>query len=1024
MGVEVKRCARFEAELNIAWQRKNASPYPGQLPISDPEAARILVRQVLARQLGNAFALFRDYPLLALWATLTPLAERYGMASNTIYDCLSDALDLPLHDNDNRARFKGYYRSACRKKGILVSGNTPSDLFFPPLGVADSKLPDWSNSMVAALLRYGPPAIEDTSSALAWQRRALAWMPEALTRPRSAVLFDHTAWYADRITHWRQGHAPDGQREEALFSRLDQSMRAYGVTRDKIVGPPSLKWYREGLSLMAEPSALAQTITRDKFPERITPGKSLSLAVPWPETVTWTARQAQLIPCAPSSGEMLFFDVDTGNFLARLKTDASQEFDSSVPRIVALSRTSFSAGRFGPALPAKDPSYFFAWVSTGDTLEVAGQEIRIVPKADPAISLRAPVLGHAGSTVLRAGSPDGHVEIRVHPDMLGDRVLRITARDRVLHRVIQPGVDGIATLSFSDLQLDQPGDPTPYLFELLIPGASQNREARAEMKASHHIWPGAALTEQGILENVPLPSGYLAARSAGFHLTDGRLTMDVSTAHENATLCIEEVNGPVSYDVPFKTVRLWRHKVTTGDKERVPLGSVVPFFPDDRQDSFMIEAPGCKDDLIAMGIRKKWPFYARTRIEIPASVITPDTPPTDDRIALIDREGRTTLLARICQTPAATIHLLEHAKGLDVCFSPSREIDAVGLIAHNVAGETWEAAAALANRPVDHPLPKSVQVTCEENEIILHLPATWPEAGRLDVTVRPRDSEYFVPETGDDGLPLSVGMVSENSEDARPERVAEIIAEPTTAALQDHVQRILQPCLERSIQKAAAGKMFSPLANVWTIMRKGGGTPRGDLVSAAPFVFAQPLVAYSTLSTHATIGALGRMVEVPQTSCIPPLDNPDPLKAWLLRLPEGTGIPPALDASALDRAFVALGGRLDTQGLRAQLTRGALGSALRLMLNAYGAHVEMLRDFDRMTGQTDFASRLVSLLERFARASRQDAAEDCLQDVVRRTGLPIAQVGEIFTMLIKTAPEVFAYFLTLWAQAPDKENTL
>ena len=175
---------KFDLEyvMQQIWIGRASTPFPGQIVPPDPAAARAAARNLASSGGPGASRLFNSAPCLGVWSTLAPLAEHYGAESAEIYRHLSDALSIDLHDPTNRPFFKQNYRRAAARIGIALSGYHPTSLFFAPLGVADAQIQPLADAIVAAMVHLGPPATEDTSMAVAWQRRLLAWCPEALTR--------------------------------------------------------------------------------------------------------------------------------------------------------------------------------------------------------------------------------------------------------------------------------------------------------------------------------------------------------------------------------------------------------------------------------------------------------------------------------------------------------------------------------------------------------------------------------------------------------------------------------------------------------------------------------------------------------------------------------------------------------------------------------------------------------------------------------------------------------------------------
>jgi hypothetical protein len=101
---------------------------------------------------------------------------------------------------------------------------------------------------------------------------------------------------------------------------------------------------------------------------------------------------------------------------------------------------------------------------------------------------------------------------------------------------------------------------------------------------------------------------------------------------------------------------------------------------------------------------------------------------------------------------------------------------------------------------------------------------------------------------------------------------------------------------------------------------------------------------------------------------------------------------------------------------------GLVGNTIRLLASVDVPELDRLRAFDRMMGHDIFAARLVSLIERFARASRLKLAEPALKEMIRRTGLAPPEVGAALTLVCRAGVEALAYFLMVWDLAAQEHE--
>lgn len=1014
----------LEFAMQRIWVGRDSTPFPGQIVPPNPAIARAAARNMASRGSAGAYRLFSDAPCLGVWSTLAPLAENYGAASVEVYRHLSDALGLDLNDPANRPCFKQNYKKAAARLGVALSGNDPTSLFFAPLGVADAQIQPLADAIVAAMARLGPPATEDTSMAVTWQRKLLAWCPEALNRLRAAVLFDKVGHYAARANRWRVGENPESGRDEILFAALDRAARAQSVRREVIVAPPTLAWLNECLALLPETAHIAQSVVLGAFPTRLVGGMPLILPQPWQDYLAWKAGRTESISCAPLAGEILLFDADTGMLATRARVTCGS-VELAGRRIIALAASDFDAESFGPAEIAKDPRFRVAWLELDRSLELTfanGERIILSRSIEPSLRIDARPIGRSSTRPLYGG--DGALEVQLNPALPGDRILRLSTGASVRHLAVTPDADGRARIDFQMLGLSYPGDPVRAMFEILALGASKDSDARSELRTIAFFWPGARRGSSGDIDDAPLPSTFNAPRSAGFETARGRLWMNPEAAVDSAILAVEIEGELVEFACPFRGIRLWWNRIATGHRERVARGTQLIFGHANRNDTLTIQASDCRANVRVLGRLKSAPLVARSEFAIGAGLLEPSG---DDRILLEYPDGTSELLARVTRT-IDPIDLAVGAAGdaLTVTFRPQNPIDAVGIRIETTDGAVLAGQASLGARSVDSRLPRATTIR-QLSDGRVELTVTWPKdvpPARLEVLTRSSRAEYFELLRGADGHPAAIGLPGSDPAPTIQNltALARLLAEPTTMALGGQLAAVLGPSHQKIISELGRYRAASRILPALTVECPSGGLSRTDILTAAPWLFEAPLTAFTRLATHPELSALGRMAGLDAPKDLPNPRSDDPLRQWLERVAVGDGLPRELGAGGLDAAFVALRTRLARRDLAEMTGDGPLGNTVRLLVSVDVPELDRLRAFDRIMGHDVFAARLVSLIERFARASRLKLAEPALKEMVRRTGLAPPEVGAALTLICRTGVEALAYFLMVWDLATQEHE--
>lgn len=214
--ISPKVLTEIEERFRRAWTGETSTPFIVDAPITADTRSQA---ETIVRRMGLS-VLFVRCPILAVWSVLTPLSRKYGEETRDVYLHVSQFTGERLEDQPDREQLKIQYRKAARKIGLPVSGNTPTELFFVPLGPPRSRHDDLARAFITTVLRLGPPAIEDTPSAREWQRQAVRSSCSNIPRLCKTIEFDRSAYCARRFEAWRKGASPLNQQEESLVRCL------------------------------------------------------------------------------------------------------------------------------------------------------------------------------------------------------------------------------------------------------------------------------------------------------------------------------------------------------------------------------------------------------------------------------------------------------------------------------------------------------------------------------------------------------------------------------------------------------------------------------------------------------------------------------------------------------------------------------------------------------------------------------------------------------------------------------------
>jgi hypothetical protein len=1022
------------AAIQAAWTGPGSSPFIAEtaLPSDVETKARDILRRI------TPAVLFARAPTLAVWGTLKPLADNYAAETRDVYLHIGNFLQEDLGGQSDRDEFKARYRIAARKIGIPVSGNEPTALFFAPLGPPATFHSNLAEAFVETALLRGPPAIEDTSSARAWQRTAVALYCPGLKRLETTIAFDQSAWCARRFEAWRQGRDPSGEVERQLFQCYDRAIAARNRSRDDITGPPKVLWQNDHLILQMERSRQRQSIRKpgDAFPTQVASGKAIGVRAPWTAQIEWICRSRSTnVPFAPLDTEILVFDAETGLLLDRVSPEIT-ELEASTDHLVILSARGSESPSFGPSMSAVDPSFQIAWATSRESLRFDWRPpLTFLRPSETAIWISGTLVGQSGTRRLYDAS--GHVEIQIDPEIGGrDRILRARiGADDMRFAPITVAADGSCQVPFSRFRLDAPGRPCPVTFEVLAPGAAGDPEARADLTATSWIWPGYTCPETSV-EQLPRAENLDPAHCAGLKLLEDRIEIDLSADIDKPLLGLSHEGKGRSFELRAQLERLWHCRIEESDRVLVPRGSILALGTERRHDTLRLRSTDREADLLVLGERTFRPFSARQEWEIGAAQI--ETVGEDDRIALVRKTGRVDVLARLqrIDNPSG-ISVHSEAGRLTLSMKVPFTCDAVEAVHETIAAETVTGQVWLGRLPVDiSPFPGlSARLDDSRSRLEVGLdPALMRGPGRVSLSLRREGQRAYEPLVDGNltrvilGIPGQVPTPAEQlGQDALRRHLGQLskfLAEPTSPLLYGQIRDALNPQYRATFDALARTRMIRPLLPALDTCREDGGIPRHDLLGPAPWILEADPVAYQAIDRRSGLSHLSKILRNCPLPKRPDPGGDNPLGIWLDRLAGDARLPDVLSASELTRGFEVFRTRLATTDLSVLIDDSPIGRIMGLISGVWSENLDSLRRYDHGGGGSDAVVRRAASLERLARAAAQRQTADHLADLAFRTGISQDEVGRVMTIALRAGIEIFVYFRTLWAPvSSDLHNT-
>ena len=1016
------KLTELEEVFRSAWTGINSTPYIVDAPIS--RQIREIAEQTAAQvPLGN---LFGHCPTLAVWAVLTPLARNYGGGSIDVYSHISAFLKESFSETYARDILKSRYRQAARKLGLPVSGTTPTDLFFSPLGPARSQFGDLAGAFVGLAAWSGPPAIEDTPSARSWQRRAVYLRCAGLTRLKQTISFDQSAHCARRFEAWRQGSEPLNDNEEHLFEAYDRAVRSYGRSRQDLTGPPTLYWTGDRLGIEAEKSRLTQLIRTGPFPIQLKSGERVSFDPPWSKTILWTCGMTSRdVPLGPSQGEVLIFDADSGSLLSRVES-GTQTTEVAAQRLIILAGEPFRTPGFGESLPAADPDYFVAWIAPSDviTFEARG-DLSVISPQETAIWVDGAALARDGSRALLAADSD--LVIKLDPEIGGtQRIVRARTDTQARYSGIQADEEGVARISFMDFGFSASDNPTKVIFEVLAPGAAGDPDARSELSVSAFFWPGVHSTGDEITR-LPCPGNFNASRSAGLRKEGEWLFVDLDADLEAPILGLD-IGGEIrEFHIRTGAETLLHNRLATGERRIIARGAMLTFGHNNRHDTVLLRSSDRDADLLVLGQTIRRPFYARISFEINAEMLEQEDI-TDDRIALRRQDGRIDIFARFARAQdPSDIQTEEDKDSLTLFITPQMPCDALLVRIEAVDGTRHKGEIAFGHLPAEIGAPRGVsaQRDPETGRLAIRFDkAAYPIPAKARFWAQDEDHPIFkiISDVRQAQIVVGLGQPLQNPDQPALSRLAGLLADPVPAALENQIAGSIGEAYSSAFGILGKSHMVGAVRSVLNVTGTAGSLPRHDLADVAPWIFEASPHALKGIPEASGLAVLNELSDIPSAPDLPDPEGDAPLMQWLTRVTNDPDLPAGLDAGALQHAFRTLRFRLRETDLRDLTGEGRLGATSRVICATWTEALQELRAFDSGGGGDDRPARMAIAIERFARAAALHRCDAYMDDLAFRTGLPRPEIGRTMTLMLRGGAEFFLHFRALWSHACQQQK--
>ncbi|MGV2980649.1 hypothetical protein ACERNI_10635 [Camelimonas sp. ID_303_24] len=818
-------------------------------------------------------------------------------------------------------------------------------------------------------------------------------------------------------------------------------------------------------------------------PLRLRGGESWTLFQPWPKVIRWEISgqigQLNFIP----QNACVAFDRATGHYLREIRPAAGAiALDST--DVVILARAAFSIGGAPAIEAEPNSFVSFANLGHRPlALELDGASVALSARARRSLSFsgnpiangpRGPLLGP--SAILQVGTGLDRAEIRTLRVALGQKVAFVDVP------ISEWGIGDIGMSELlAEFAGCGTSDPCRIRVELMSPATDGRALNSAGIGITVWVWPEFTHSDGIVFESAKPIENLIPDECLHVDYDDnGGICLDRLGGYITARAVFDIEGAHVPFDLPWPDVSVTRQRAD-GSISILPHGSRISVGQDDRLDTIRITCPDEDAQLIIGSRKKENPFInGLTRTFAIRDMLAMTS---GGRVLVRRGNGSELLLFELVEALAPqSITFLPARNAVRLRLQFDKAVDAIAVEIEDEGGGIVFAEAALRFRPVSTRRPAWLNArVCDRHAYAVELAIScdWLEGGikLARLLIRAEGAHDWSPLRKARGESFAVALTNPAMErpvgDLELSRRFDVLCRWLSDCYAEECWTHLEKTIVARWKELGQRLGQTPHGDA-VLMRTASVPPPDhappgwlpvlhplqllpDLYAAPPEAFASlaaamdtgvtELAALASLKTtriremsqlHPTVYLAFRNIHA-ATSSDMRLEGFDPARffrnlnhvdadhsaGWFWR---GA---PLLGPDHWRAAHLRLSERLDAAGLFLDdvdedgPTSGRQAALQRLMYAAWVSLPEQLRPpvphCDKEGGEPNQIDLwATALLSGFAQASRFRKVCDYLEALSRRTGVSPAQALSSTALLLRLAPELFAFHLLLWQIAKER----
>ncbi len=443
----------------------------------------------------------------------------------------------------------------------------------------------------------------------------------------------------------------------------------------------------------------------DISPFRLRGGEDWMLPQPWPVRLRWRVGEYDgALSFLSATGELAIFDCTTG-FLIKQVGVLPPEVEVDTTDAVILSRSSFSIDGEPALATGEFSFIAFTRLGTASILLSGGEKTRLRARLSRRLTIRDGQVARGPQGTLFGPSATVEVKTGLERDEVRRLRVTVGQQSADVEIEVINGLSeiGIGTL-FSSVGENIRPDPLLMRIDLLAPadGAAFVRKSGISIKL--WVWPAFSGSDGFVFESDLELNNLVLEQSQNVILNSrGRLTLNVSGGYITARAVFEIEGGLIAFEIPWPDVVVIRRR-PDGSVLGLPVGTRLTVDEENRFDTVTIRCPDPLAKLSIRGQSEDHPFARGLSRNLAIRDLSKGAS-DNRVILRRGNGTELMLFEIVLSIEPVSVRFLPARDGLRLRLNLMTPVDALALEIESEHGKTEFAEASFGRRPVSSRRP-------------------------------------------------------------------------------------------------------------------------------------------------------------------------------------------------------------------------------------------------------------------------------------------------------------------------------